>query len=175
MGSILNCPRQNHLAEVHALLITSRQCPCCNGLAKLERGSFTNSDCVYILPECLLLVLILEYHSHCATHQIRVILISCVVITSLFYPALDVYTSSKYSSPAFQFDHLSEGSSAISASLYLAYIGFFAYVAWSVRRMDAVHSRLGVTFTALVEITVSTITSLSVCALVGFNVTMVPW
>lgn len=167
-------------------------------------------------------MLILVYNSHCATHQIRVILISCVVITSLFYPALDVYTSSKYSSPAtflaltyffpavaqntevivqfpeaspialevcisrdslltmlitlpFQFDHLSEGWCALSASLYLAYIGFFAYVAWSVRRMDAVHSRLGVTFTALVEITVSTITSLSVCALVGFKITMVPW
>lgn len=41
--------------------------------------------------------------------------------------------------------------------------------------MSAVHSRLGVTFTALVEITVSTITSLSVCALVGFRITMVPW
>ncbi|KAF8162858.1 sterol regulatory element binding protein cleavage-activating protein [Crassisporium funariophilum] len=66
------------------------------------------------------------------------------------------------------------GWSAISAFLYLAYIGFFAYVAWSVRRMDAVHSRLGVTFTALVEIAVSTITSLSVCALVGFRITMVP-
>ena len=46
---------------------------------------------------------------------------------------------------------------------------------WSVRKMNAVHSRLGVTFTALVEIAVSTITSLSVCALVGFKVTMVPW
>ncbi|KAF8968350.1 sterol-sensing domain of SREBP cleavage-activation-domain-containing protein [Flammula alnicola] len=69
----------------------------------------------------------------------------------------------------------SEGWSAISAFLYLAYIGFFVYVAWSVRRMDAVHSRLGVTFTALVEIAVSTITSLSVCALVGFKITMVPW
>ncbi|KIL68543.1 hypothetical protein M378DRAFT_158350 [Amanita muscaria Koide BX008] len=57
----------------------------------------------------------------------------------------------------------------------LAYICFFVYVVWSVRRMDAVHSRLGVTFTALVEITVSTITSLSVCALVGFKITMVPW
>ena len=75
----------------------------------------------------------------------------------------------------FPFDHLSEGWSAISASLYLAYINFFAYVTWSVRRMDAVHSRLGVTFSALVEITFSTITSLSVCALVVFNVTMVPW
>lgn len=41
--------------------------------------------------------------------------------------------------------------------------------------MDTVHSRLGLTFTALVEIAVSTITSLSVCALVGFKITMVPW
>ena len=138
---------------------------------------------------------------HCATHQILVILISCVVITSLFYPCLDVYTSSKYSSPAIlgfdallswgssntegvgelefaslEFEHMSEGSSDISASLYLAYIGFFGYVVWSVRRMDAVHSRLGlgVTF-KFTAITVSTITSLSLCALVGFNVTMVPW
>lgn len=43
------------------------------------------------------------------------------------------------------------------------------------RQMNAVHSRIGLTFTALVEIAVSTITSLSVCALVGFKVTMVPW
>ncbi|KAH9484081.1 Sterol regulatory element-binding protein cleavage-activating protein [Psilocybe cubensis] len=73
--------------------------------------------------------------------------------------------------------HLSttKGWSAISAFLYLAYIGFIAYVVWSVKYMDAVHSRLGVTFTALVEIAVSTITSLSVCALVGFKITMVPW
>ncbi|KAG6874040.1 hypothetical protein C0995_006897 [Termitomyces sp. Mi166 len=41
--------------------------------------------------------------------------------------------------------------------------------------MTAVHSRLGITLTALVEIAVSTITSLSVCALMGFKVTMVPW
>lgn len=69
----------------------------------------------------------------------------------------------------------SEGWSALSTFLYLAYIGFSVYVVWSVGRMTAVHSRLGVTFTALVEIAVSTITSLSVCALVGFKVTMVPW
>ncbi len=43
------------------------------------------------------------------------------------------------------------------------------------RQMKTVHSRIGVTFTALVEIAVSTVTSLSVCALVGFKVTMVPW
>ncbi|KAK7006764.1 sterol regulatory element binding protein cleavage-activating protein [Favolaschia claudopus] len=64
---------------------------------------------------------------------------------------------------------------AISLLLYLAYTGFGIYVTWSMRRMDAVHSRIGITFTALVEITVSTITSVSVCALVGFKVTMVPW
>ena len=33
--------------------------------------------------------------SHCATHQIRLILISAVVITSLFYPALAIYSSSQ--------------------------------------------------------------------------------
>ena len=38
-----------------------------------------------------------------------------------------------------------------------------------------VHSRIGLAFTGLVEIVVSTITSVSVCALVGFRVTMVPW
>ncbi|TFY79895.1 hypothetical protein EWM64_g4116 [Hericium alpestre] len=32
---------------------------------------------------------------HCATHQIRVLLISAVVITSLFYPALAIYSSSQ--------------------------------------------------------------------------------
>ncbi|KAF5386606.1 hypothetical protein D9615_001934 [Tricholomella constricta] len=79
---------------------------------------------------------------------------------------------------AIEYDqHLSkaEGWSALSAFVYLAYLGFFAYVVWSVRKMTAVHSRIGITFTALVEIVVSTITSLSVCALVGFKVTMVPW
>jgi Sterol-sensing domain of SREBP cleavage-activation len=72
---------------------------------------------------------------------------------------------------------LSKGEqwSALAAFLYLPYLGFIIYVAWSVRKMNAVHSRLGVTFTALVEIAVSTITSLSVCALVGFKVTLVPW
>ncbi|KAJ6606392.1 sterol regulatory element binding protein cleavage-activating protein [Mycena vulgaris] len=68
-----------------------------------------------------------------------------------------------------------KGWTAISALLYLAYTGFFVYVSWSMRRMNAVHSRIGVTFTALVEIAVSTVTSVSVCALVGFKVTMVPW
>ncbi|KIY66652.1 hypothetical protein CYLTODRAFT_455200 [Cylindrobasidium torrendii FP15055 ss-10] len=65
--------------------------------------------------------------------------------------------------------------SAISVFLYSAYASFAIYVTWSMRQMNTVHSRVGVTFTALVEIAVSTVTSLSVCALVGFKVTMVPW
>ncbi|KII89286.1 hypothetical protein PLICRDRAFT_109217 [Plicaturopsis crispa FD-325 SS-3] len=65
--------------------------------------------------------------------------------------------------------------SAITTFFYVAYIAFFAYVSWAMRRMRAIHSRIGLVFTALVEIAVSTVTSLSVCALVGFKVTMVPW
>lgn len=54
-------------------------------------------------------------YSHCATHQVRVILISCVVITSLFYPALDVYTSSRTSSQSFIDAWLSPTSGPLSA------------------------------------------------------------
>ncbi|GLB35458.1 putative sterol-sensing domain of SREBP cleavage-activation [Lyophyllum shimeji] len=39
--------------------------------------------------------LFLRFGLHCATHQIRIILVSCVVITSLFYPTLAIYTSSQ--------------------------------------------------------------------------------
>ncbi|KAJ8522638.1 hypothetical protein ONZ45_g775 [Pleurotus djamor] len=70
----------------------------------------------------------------------------------------------------FKYEH-----TTLSTFIYLAYTSFFAYVTWSMRKMRRVHSRIGLTFTALVEIAVSTITSLSVCALVGFKVTMVPW
>ncbi|KAI3607963.1 sterol regulatory element binding protein cleavage-activating protein, partial [Moniliophthora roreri] len=35
----------------------------------------------------------LRFGLHCATHQIRIILVSGIVITSLFYPALDLYSS----------------------------------------------------------------------------------
>lgn len=43
------------------------------------------------------------------------------------------------------------------------------------KRMSGVHTRIGLTFTALFEIVASTITSLSVCSLMRFKVTMVPW
>ncbi|KAG2120036.1 sterol-sensing domain of SREBP cleavage-activation-domain-containing protein [Suillus clintonianus] len=67
------------------------------------------------------------------------------------------------------------GTSSISTFLYLSYGAFCAYVSWSMKRMNGVHTRIGLTFTALVEIAASTITSLSVCALLRFKVTMVPW
>ncbi|KAF9234035.1 sterol-sensing domain of SREBP cleavage-activation-domain-containing protein [Melanogaster broomeanus] len=66
-------------------------------------------------------------------------------------------------------------SSSISSFVYLAYGIFFAYVSWSMKRMHGVHTRIGLTFTAMFEIVASTITSLSVCALMRFKVTMVPW
>ena len=43
------------------------------------------------------------------------------------------------------------------------------------KRMNGVHTRIGLTFTALFEIVASTITSLSVCSLMRLKVTMVPW
>lgn len=79
---------------------------------------------------------------------------------------------------ALEYNHslsMTTGTSSISTFLYLAYGAFFAYVSWSMKRMNGVHNRVGLTFTALVEIAASTITSLSVCALLRFKVTMVPW
>ena len=43
------------------------------------------------------------------------------------------------------------------------------------RMTNKLHSRVGVAFTGVIEILVSTITSLSVCALAGFKITMIPW
>jgi hypothetical protein len=59
--------------------------------------------------------------------------------------------------------------------VYPAYALFFFWASGSMRRLDTVHSRIGLAFTGLIEIIVSTITSLSVCALAGFKITMVPW
>ncbi|KAF9228711.1 hypothetical protein BS17DRAFT_206370 [Gyrodon lividus] len=67
-----------------------------------------------------------------------------------------------------------KGFLSISSFVYVAYGIFFAYVSWSMKRMNGVHTRIGLTFTAMFEIAASTITSLSVCALMRFKVTMVP-
>ncbi|EKM55991.1 uncharacterized protein PHACADRAFT_256989 [Phanerochaete carnosa HHB-10118-sp] len=65
--------------------------------------------------------------------------------------------------------------SVLSAFTYTAYFIFLVYFWRLFKRMTTVHSRVGLAFTGIVEIIVSTITSLSVCALVGFRITMVPW
>jgi hypothetical protein len=96
--------------------------------------------------------------SHCATHQIRVILISCVVITSLFYPALALYASSQTLT-------LSDSTSRI-LDTFLApntVPGFYVYAQHDLRniwfghnairvRNDAVHrARCGLERTVRVE------------------------
>jgi hypothetical protein len=53
----------------------------------------------------------LHFGLHCATHQIRVILISCVIITSLFYPALALYSKSA----SFRLDNIWSPYSSILA------------------------------------------------------------
>ena len=62
----------------------------------------------------------------------------------------------------------------LSVFTYATYTVFSVYCFRLFRRMNMVHSRIGLAFTGIVEIVVSTITSVSVCALVGFRVTMVP-
>jgi hypothetical protein len=76
-------------------------------------------------------------YSHCATHQIRVILISCIVITSLFYPALALYSSSQAQS-------LSDSTSRI-LDTFLApntVPGFYAYAQHDLRNLWEGHSAL---------------------------------
>lgn len=76
---------------------------------------------------------------------------------------------------AIQFDADQTRLSAISVLLYATYLLVFIHFSGSMRRMNTVHSRFGIAFTGIVEIIVSTITSVSVCAIWGFRVTMVPW
>ena len=59
--------------------------------------------------------------------------------------------------------------------LYLMYIIVFIHFSGTLRKMDSVHSRYGLAFTGLIEIIASTVCSVSVCAIWGFRVTMVPW
>jgi hypothetical protein len=53
-----------------------------------------------------------------------------------------------------------------------------AFAVWmfrSLRTTPPIHSPIGIIFTGLIEVVASTITSMSVCALVGFKITMLPW
>jgi hypothetical protein len=74
-----------------------------------------------------------------------------------------------------QFDADHTKISLITVVLYVTYLMVFIHFSGSMRRMNTVHSRFGIAFTGIVEIIVSTLTSVSVCAIWGFRVTMVPW
>lgn len=65
--------------------------------------------------------------------------------------------------------------SIISVFLYLTYFVVFLNFSGSMRSVNTVHSRTGLAFTGVVEIVASTITSVSVLALWGFRITLVPW
>lgn len=49
------------------------------------------------------------------------------------------------------------------------------YAGYTMRRMDRVHSRLGLLFTALVTMATSTLLSLAVCKILRFSVDGIPW
>ncbi|KAI0320314.1 sterol-sensing domain of SREBP cleavage-activation-domain-containing protein [Amylostereum chailletii] len=65
--------------------------------------------------------------------------------------------------------------SVVTIFLVMAYLTFAIVALAQSRKFPPVHSGLGLIFTGAVEIVASTITSLSVCALVGFKMTMIPW
>ncbi|KAI0303498.1 sterol-sensing domain of SREBP cleavage-activation-domain-containing protein [Multifurca ochricompacta] len=69
----------------------------------------------------------------------------------------------------------SADTSVLTVFIYLAYLALAITFGQSVRKGLPVHNGIGLIFTGAIEILVSTITSLSVCALVGFRVTMIPW
>ncbi len=56
----------------------------------------------------------------------------------------------------------------------LCYFLVGTYVYWSIRDA-AVHSKVGLVFTACVELAASGIMSLSICWLLGISVGLVPW
>ncbi|KAL1742112.1 hypothetical protein HDZ31DRAFT_19440, partial [Schizophyllum fasciatum] len=66
----------------------------------------------------------------------------------------------------------SRGLSVLSAFLYLAYTGVLAYITICMRRMTGVHSRLGLTFTAIVEIAVYAVTRTPITVSVKERVAM---
>jgi hypothetical protein len=93
---------------------------------------------------------------HCATHQIRVILISAVVITSLFYPALAIYSSSQprflahFSSQILDPFLAADAISSYDAQHHLCDI-WAAHDSLHVREDSVVRARCGVEQTLRVE------------------------
>jgi len=124
---------------------------------KFSAPSLLNLECKF--HSCFLLLLVAAPltglgHSprHCATHQIRVILISCVVITSLLYPALAIYASSRpfsrFSSPLLNLLPLDNVRSSHISDLHNIWQG---YEALKVRQDAAARARCGFERTVRVE------------------------
>ncbi|KAE8234791.1 hypothetical protein CF326_g172 [Tilletia indica] len=66
----------------------------------------------------------------------------------------------------------------IPASKLLLFAGYFslaAYLAHGLLKMRNVHSRFGMMFTCITELCISLITSVSICALLGVRLTLLPW
>lgn len=93
---------------------------------------------------------------------------SATLITETQQPKLIAfeYTTRKSSST---------DSSVLTVFIYLAYLAFAIVFSQYMRKGLPVHNGIGLIFTGAIEMLVSTITSLSVCALVGFRVTIIPW
>ncbi|KZV70765.1 hypothetical protein PENSPDRAFT_578901 [Peniophora sp. CONT] len=64
---------------------------------------------------------------------------------------------------------------ALTKFIYLAYFLFILKAIRDFRHLPPVHNPVGLIFTGAVEVMVSTITSMSVCALFGFRITTLPW
>ncbi|CAD6906778.1 unnamed protein product [Tilletia controversa] len=67
---------------------------------------------------------------------------------------------------------------SLPASKLLLFAGYFslaAYLAHGLLKMRNVHSRLGIVFTCITELCISLITSVSICALIGVRLTLLPW
>lgn len=56
----------------------------------------------------------------------------------------------------------------------MTYVVIFVYFSGSLRRIDTLHDRFGMAFTGIVEIIMSTLCSISVCEIIGFQLNMVP-
>src|SRR5258706_695892 len=134
------------------------------GQPQFEKSSITsllNLECKHPSRNyCYLLLLVLSltalgwwspFPRHCATHQVRVILISCVVITSLLYPALVIYASSRpfsrFSSPLLDLPLGKFGSSHIGDLQDI----WHGYEALKVRQDAAAKARCGFERTVRVE------------------------
>ena len=59
--------------------------------------------------------------------------------------------------------------------LGLGYLAFVAWIALGLVKVRKVHSPWGLAFTGTIELLISTIMSVSICALSGLRLTAVPW